>query len=96
MAIKPVHVLPNLDQGVSLVGDIRNFGPLSRILVAYMDLNFPASMMNQSEEKRNIKIGNRNFGKISVTSGIKEGDLVISEGVSKVRNKTKVKILNTK
>ena len=46
-------------------------------------------------EKRNIKIGNRNFGKISVTSGINEGDFVISEGVSKVRDKAKVKILNT-
>ena len=47
-------------------------------------------------EKRNIKIGNRNFGKISVTSGINEGEFVISEGVSKVRDKAKVKILNTK
>jgi len=47
-------------------------------------------------EQRDIKIGNRNFGKVSVLSGIKEGDLVISEGISKVRNKTKVKIINTK
>ena len=49
---------------------------------------------NETAEKRNIKIGNRNFGKISVDSGITEGDLVISEGVSKVRNKSKVKIIN--
>ena len=47
-------------------------------------------------EKKNIIIGNRNFGKISIKSGIKEGDLVISEGVSKVRDKAKVKILDTK
>ncbi len=46
-------------------------------------------------EKRDIKIGNRNFGKISVESGINEGDMVISEGVSKVRNKSKVKIIDT-
>ena len=51
---------------------------------------------NNTAEKRNIKIGNRNFGKISVESGIQEGDLVISEGVSKVRNKSKVKIINKK
>ena len=44
--------------------------------------------------KKNIKIGKRNFGKVSIISGINEGDLVISEGVSKVRNKTKIKILN--
>ena len=45
-------------------------------------------------EKKNIKMGKRNFGKVSIISGINEGDLVISEGVSKVRNKSKVKIIN--
>ena len=44
-------------------------------------------------EKKNIKIGKRNFGKVSVLSGITEGDLVVSEGVSKVRDKGKVKII---
>ncbi len=46
--------------------------------------------------KKNIKIGKRNFGKVSIISGINEGDLVVSEGVSKVRNKTKIKIINQK
>ena len=45
-------------------------------------------------EKKDIKIGKRNFGKVSVLSGINEGDLVISEGVSKVRDKAKVKVIN--
>ncbi len=45
-------------------------------------------------EKKNIKMGKRNFGKVSIISGINEGDIVISEGISKVRNKSKVKILN--
>ncbi len=45
-------------------------------------------------EKRNIKMGKRNFGKVSIVSGINEGELVISEGVSKVRNNAKVKIIN--
>ena len=44
--------------------------------------------------KKNIKMGKRNFGKVSIISGINEGDMVISEGVSKVRNKAKVKIIN--
>ena len=42
-------------------------------------------------EKRNIEVGKRNFGKVSVMSGILEGEQVISEGISKVRNKVKVK-----
>ena len=45
-------------------------------------------------EKKNIKMGKRNFGKVSIVSGINEDDMVISEGVSKVRNKAKVKIIN--
>ena len=45
-------------------------------------------------EKRNIKIGKRNFGKVSIASGVNEGEIVISEGVSKVRDKIKVKIIN--
>ena len=49
---------------------------------------------NETAEKKDIKIGKRNFGKVSIISGLNEGDLVISEGVSKVRNKTKVKIIN--
>ncbi len=51
---------------------------------------------DQIAEKKDIKIGKRNFGKVSIISGINEGDVVITEGVSKVRNKAKVKIIATK
>ena len=50
---------------------------------------------NDVAEKRFIKIGKRNFGKVSVLSGISEGELVISEGVSKVRDKGKIKIITS-
>ena len=58
------------------------------------DTAFVYVVNNEIVEKKNIKIGKRNFGKVSVLSGIDEGDFVISEGVSKVRNKAKVKIIN--
>jgi membrane fusion protein (multidrug efflux system) len=48
----------------------------------------------ETAEKKYIKIGKRNFGKVSITSGLNEGDIIISEGVSKVRNKSKVKVIN--
>jgi membrane fusion protein (multidrug efflux system) len=51
---------------------------------------------DETVEKKNIKIGKRNFGKVSILSGINEGDIVIAEGVSKVRNKAKVKIIDPK
>ena len=47
-------------------------------------------------EKKNIEIGKRNFGKVSVLSGVAEGDLVVSEGISKVRDKGKIKIIKPK
>ena len=47
-------------------------------------------------EKKNVAIGKRNFGKVSIVSGVLEGDQVISEGVSKVRDKAKVKIIKPK
>ena len=47
----------------------------------------------ENVEKKNIKIGKRNFGKVSIVSGLNEGDIVISEGVSKVRNNVKIKII---
>ena len=50
----------------------------------------------ETVEKKNIQLGKRNFGKVSVLTGISEGDLVITEGVSKVRDKVKVKIIQKK
>ena len=60
------------------------------------DTAFVYVVINNVAEKKNIEIGKRNFGKVSIASGVSEGDLVISEGVSKVRNKAKVKIITPK
>ena len=47
-------------------------------------------------KKRNIEIGKRNFGKVSIVSGLEKDEEVVIEGVSKVRNNLKVKILKSK
>ena len=60
------------------------------------DTAFVFIVNNDTAEQKNIKIGKRNFGKVSVLSGLSEGDVVISEGVSKVRNKAKIKVINQK
>ena len=57
---------------------------------------FVYTVDNDVVEKRNIEIGKRNFGKVSVLSGLNEGEIVIAEGVSKVRDKAKVKIITPK
>ena len=57
---------------------------------------FVYTVDNDVVQKRNIEIGKRNFGKVSVLSGLNEGEVVIAEGVSKVRDKAKVKIIAPK
>jgi membrane fusion protein, multidrug efflux system len=59
------------------------------------DTAFVYIVNDDTVERKNIKIGKRNFGKVSALSGLNEGDVVITEGVSKVRDKVKVKIVTT-
>ncbi len=44
--------------------------------------------------KVEIKIGKRNFGKVSIVEGLSLGDKIVTEGISKVRDKIKIKILS--
>jgi len=50
----------------------------------------------ETVDKQNIRIGKRNFGKVSVLDGVSEGDQIVIEGVSKVRDKSKIKIIKQK
>jgi len=50
----------------------------------------------ETVDKTNIQIGKRNFGKVSVVDGVSEGDQIVVEGVSKVRDKSKIKIIKQK
>jgi membrane fusion protein (multidrug efflux system) len=50
----------------------------------------------ETVDKKNIQIGKRNFGKVSVLNGVSEGDQIVVEGVSKVRDKSKIKIIKQK
>ena len=45
-------------------------------------------------EKIEVKIGKRNYGKVSILDGLTEGDKIVKEGISKVRDKIKIKIIN--
>ena len=50
----------------------------------------------ETVDKTNIQIGKRNFGKVSVLDGVSEGDRIVVEGVSKIRDKSKIKIIEPK
>jgi membrane fusion protein (multidrug efflux system) len=94
---KNFEIIPGQLMAVKIIYDeINQIGVPESAVTIQGSTSFVYIVKNDTAEKKNIKIGNRNFGKISVVSGIEEGDMVISEGVSKVRNKSKVKIINTK
>ena len=94
---KNFEIIPGQLMTVKIIYDeINQIGVPESAVTIQGSTSFVYIVKNNTAEKRNIKIGNRNFGKISVVSGIEEGDMVISEGVSKVRNNSKVKILNIK
>ena len=39
-------------------------------------------------------VGKRNYGKVSILDGLSVGDKIVKEGISKVRDKIKIKIIN--
>jgi len=49
---------------------------------------------NQAVARTEVKTGVRNFGYIQIISGIAEGDLIVVQGVSKIRDKSKIKLIN--
>jgi len=41
-----------------------------------------------------VKTGIRNFGKVEILSGLSTGDKILTEGVSKIRDKAQIKLIN--
>ena len=89
------EIIPGQLMTVKVIyNEINQIGVPESAVTIQGDTAFVYTINDNKSEKRDIKIGKRNFGKVSVISGISEGDIVVSEGVSKIRNKSKVKILN--
>ncbi len=88
-------IIPGQLMNVKIIYDeINQIGVPESAVTVQGNTAFVYVVKTDTVEKKNIKIGKRNFGKVSVISGINEGDIVISEGVSKVRDKAKIKIIN--
>ena len=89
------EIIPGQLMTVKVIYDeINQIGVPESAVTIQGDTAFVYTVKSNEAEKKNIKMGKRNFGKVAVVSGLNEGDMVISEGVSKVRNKAKVKIIN--
>ena len=91
------EIIPGQLMTVKVIYNEKNqIGVPESALTIQGDTSFVYIIKDDVAEKKNVEIGKRNFGKVSIISGILEGDQVISEGISKVRDKTKVKIIKTK
>ena len=91
------EIIPGQLMTVKIIYDeINQIGVPESAVTIQGNTAFVYIVNDETVEKKDIKIGKRNFGKVSVLSGINEGDIVIAEGVSKVRNKAKVKIITPK
>ena len=89
------EIIPGQLMTVKVIYDeINQIGVPESAVTIQGNTAFVYTVKDDTAEKKDIKIGKRNFGKVSVISGINEGDFVITEGVSKVRNNAKIKIIN--
>ena len=90
------EIIPGQLMTVKIIYDeIQQIGVPESAVTIQGDTAFVYTVTDDAAKKQNIKIGKRNFGKVSAISGLNEGDIVIIEGVSKVRDKVKVKIVTT-
>ncbi len=88
------EIIPGQLMTVKIIYDEKNqIGVPESSVTIQGNTAFVYAVNGETAEKRDIEIGKRNFGKVSVISGLNEGDIVISEGVSKVRDKGKIKII---
>ena len=88
------EIIPGQLMTVKIIYDeIQQIGVPESAVTIQGDTAFVYTVTDDAAKKQNIKIGKRNFVKVSAISGLNEGDIVIVEGVSKVRDKAKVKIV---
>ena len=90
-------IIPGQLLTVKIIYDeIQQIGVPERSVTIQGKTAFVYVVNGETVTKTNIQIGKRNFGKVSVLDGISEGDQIVVEGVSKVRDKSKIKIIKQK
>ena len=90
-------IIPGQLLNVKIIyNEIEQIGVPESAVTIQGDTAFVYIVNNNIAEKKNIEIGKRNFGKVSVLDGISEGDRIVVLGVSKVRDKSEIKIIEQK
>jgi len=91
------EIIPGQLLTVKIIYDeIQQIGVPERSVTIQGKTAFVYVVNGETVTKTNIQIGKRNFGKVSVLDGVSEGDQIVVEGISKVRDKSKIKIIKQK
>ena len=91
------EIIPGQLLTVKIIYDeIQQIGVPERSVTIQGKTAFVYVVNGKTVTKTNIQIGKRNFGKVSVLDGVSEGDQIVVEGVSKVRDQSKIKIIKQK
>ena len=88
-----LELIPGILLNIKVIYDERDSMSIpEESLIIQGDNKFIYLIDNNVLNKKNVKIGIRNFGKVGILSGLEIGDSIVAEGTNKVRNKAKVKI----
>ena len=93
---KDLELVPGMLLDIQIIyNETQEIGVPENSLLIQGDTAFAYKVLGDNTiEKIEVKIGKRNYGKVSILDGLSVGDKIVKEGISKVRDKIKIKIIN--
>ena len=93
---KNLELVPGMLLDIQIIyNETQEIGVPENSLLIQGDTAFAYKVLEDNTiEKIEVKIGKRNYGKFSILDGLSVGDKIVKEGISKVRDKIKIKIIN--
>ena len=93
---KDLELIPGMLLDIQIIyNETQEIGVPENSLLIQGDTAFAYKVLEDNTiEKIEVKIGKRNYGKVSILDGLSVGDKIVKEGISKVRDKIKIKIIN--
>ena len=93
---KNLELVPGMLLDIQIIyNETQEIGVPENSLLIQGDTAFAYKVLEDNTiEKIEVKIGKRNYGKVSILEGLSVGDKIVKEGISKVRDKIKIKIIN--
>ena len=93
---KELKLIPGMLLDIKIIYDKKEqLGIPENSILIQGETAFVYKVLEDSTVKKiKVEIGKRNYGKVSIIDGLSLEDKIVTEGISKVRDKIKIKILN--